>query len=317
MMEYRKIIEFGKSSYVVSLPKPWLAENKLGKGDIIYVNRQGGNLVVYPVEKKDSKSDRSVTIDVSEMGKDEIKLHLVSMYIRNYNSVTLTAGNLQSKAKDIRAIIHDLMALEVVEETASKIVTKDFLNMEDICPLDIIHKMDAITKEMLRDCKNSPKDDNYANLAERDCDVNRLSYLLHRTLRNMQRNPLLQLKRGIDQGRLLTYWTAGVKIESIADQAKRIARVLRRIKFKGHEAEQFNRLYSSIEKYYHDCMEAFYENDTQKAFRLIPQKRRLIKQCRDFYRQNWDYEWVPSVLENIKLVAAESKALLTYVCDMD
>jgi phosphate transport system protein len=316
-MEYRKIIEFGKSSYVVSLPKQWLSENKLGKGDVIYVNKQGENLVVYPVEKKDPKADRSATIDVTELSKDEIRLQLVSMYIRNFNSITLTSENLQSKAKDIRSLIHDLMALEVVEETSSRIVTKDFLNMDDICPLELIKKMDSITREMLRDSKNSPRDDNYANLAERDSDVNRLSYLLHRTIRYIQKRPILQMKRGIDQGRLLAYWTAGVKIESIADQAKRISRILRRIKFKKQEEEQFNRLYTSIEKYYHDCMEAVYENNAEKAFRLVPQKRKLIKQCRDFCRQNWNYEWVPLVLENITLVAAESKAMLTYICDMD
>jgi phosphate uptake regulator len=316
-MEYRKIIEFGKSSYVVSLPKPWLSDNKIGKGDIVYVNRQGDNLVVYPIEKKDSTSPKTITIDVTEMSKEDIKLQLVSMYIRNFNSITLTASNMQAKAKDIRAIIHDLMALEVVEETASRIVTKDFLNMDDICPIDIIRKMDAITKEMLRDCKNSPHDDNYANLAERDCDVNRLSYLLHRTLRHMHKNPVLQMKRGLDQGKMLLLWTAGVKVEMIADQAKRISRVLRRIKFNKHEKEHFNRLYSSIEKYYHDCIEAVYENDTAKAFKLVPQKRKLLKQCRDFYRQNWNYEWVPMVLENMTIIAAESKAMLTYICDMD
>ncbi|MBN1545010.1 phosphate uptake regulator PhoU [Candidatus Woesearchaeota archaeon] len=314
-MDYRKIIEFGKSSYVVSLPKSWMTEKKLGKGDVVYVGREGDNLVLYPVENKEAFEPLRVTIDVTDMTRDEIRLHLISKYIRNFNEITLVADNMQSKAKDIRAIIHDLMALEVIEETASKIVTKDFIHMEEISPIELVKKMDMITREMLQDSKNSFNDDRHANIADRDYDVNRLSYLVYRTVKNYQNNPLVAKKKGLKHDDLMSFWVAAVKIEGIADDAKRLAKLIRRLKFKKQEQDQFFKLYSLVEKYYIDSLTVFYEKDSEKAFKLIPQKKKLIKQCRDFYRQNWNHEWVPVILEKLKSIIANSKSLLTYVCD--
>ena len=34
-MEFRKLISFGKTSFVMSLPKGWVVKNKLKKGDLI------------------------------------------------------------------------------------------------------------------------------------------------------------------------------------------------------------------------------------------------------------------------------------------
>jgi phosphate uptake regulator len=35
MVEFRRLIGFGKSSFVVSLPKNWIEKNKLVKGDLV------------------------------------------------------------------------------------------------------------------------------------------------------------------------------------------------------------------------------------------------------------------------------------------
>ena len=52
-MEYRKLISFGKSSFVVSLPKSWIKQNKLKKGDLIHFEDEGNNLVI---KKKEEES---------------------------------------------------------------------------------------------------------------------------------------------------------------------------------------------------------------------------------------------------------------------
>lgn len=315
-MEYRKIIEFGKSSFVVSLPKDWLSEKNLGKGDVVYVSKQGNNLVFYPAKSETKREPREVTIDVSDFTCDEIKLILISHYIRNFNKITLTSKNMKAKAKDIRAIIHDMMALEVIEEDSSKIVTKDFIHTEDIVPIELIKKMDRITREMIIDSKRSFEEEQYQNLSERDTDVNRLSYLLFRSLRSFEQNPQHFRRLGMTNSDFLAQWTAGVKIERVADDVKRISKLMRRLNLSKNEKEQFVKLYSQIERYYVDCMEVFYEKDPEKALKLVMQKRLLIKKCRDFYRVNWNHEWVPVILEKFKAMIAGSKSLMTYVIDI-
>jgi len=315
-MEYRKIIEFGKSSYVVSLPKAWMNDKKLKKGDVIYVDQDGDRLVLYPVENKETKEPKKATLDVTGMTKQEVRLQLVSKYIQNFNEITLVSENMKSSAKEVRAIIHDLMALEVIEETASKIVTKDFLNMEDISPSNLMNNMDLITREMLADSKDAFEEDKSFNIEERDSDVNRLLFLLHRSVRYFQKNPAVARKKGLTPEELMLVWFASTKVEHIADQVKRIARLIRRSKFKKSEQEELAELYSSVEKYYIESLSAFYKKDMEKAFRLCMQGKRLIKQCKDFYRQNWNYEAVPLIVEKLNAIIADTRSLLTYMCDI-
>ena len=45
-MNKRKLIKFGKNSYVISLPKEWIEENKLGKGSEINLNKFDENLII-------------------------------------------------------------------------------------------------------------------------------------------------------------------------------------------------------------------------------------------------------------------------------
>ena len=43
-MEFRKIIAFGKSSFVVSLPKAWMVAHNLVKGDVVYLEEEDDDL---------------------------------------------------------------------------------------------------------------------------------------------------------------------------------------------------------------------------------------------------------------------------------
>ena len=92
---------------------------------------------------------------------------------------------------------------------------------------------------------------------------------------------------------------------------------MRRLNFKQTEKDQFFKLYSQVEKYYVEGVTAFYERDSEKAFKLVSQRNRLVKHCRDFYRENWNYEWVPTITEKLKSIIANTKSLMTYVCDME
>ncbi len=316
-MNYRKIIGFGKSSFVMSLPKDWLKENKLKKGDVVYLNREGDKLVVYPVDNKDAKKERKITIDVTDMTLDEIGLQLSTLYIRNFTKIIMTADSMKSRAKDIRPVIHELMALEVIEEDASKIVTRAFINMDDISPLNLLEKMDIITREMIVDSKNSFKEDKSENIYIRDLDVNRISFLLFRSVRYLQKNPEAARKKNLSQDHLLAMWDVATRVEEIADQAKRLAKLMRRVKLHNDEKEEFYKLFSAVEKYYHDTLEVFNTLDKERAVKLAFGQKRLVKKCRDFYRQNWDHEWVPVLLEKLKTTIAACKSISMAVGDMD
>ena len=63
-MDYRRLISFGKSSFVVSLPKGWVVQNKLKKGDLIYFEESGPNLVLTSNADTSENKDKEAVINV-------------------------------------------------------------------------------------------------------------------------------------------------------------------------------------------------------------------------------------------------------------
>ncbi|MFC1722633.1 AbrB/MazE/SpoVT family DNA-binding domain-containing protein [Nanoarchaeota archaeon] len=314
-MDYRKIIEFGKSSYVISLPKGWLKDHNLKKGDVIYVDQEEEKLNLYPQERYKKKNFKKGEIDITDLDPIQIKFLLVSKYVKNYNQITISGKNFSKKAKVVRDVIHDLIALEIIEETSGKIVTKDFLNMDDIDLIDTLKKMHYLTREMLKDTQKSFDEKNSDSLKNRDKDVNRLSYLVSRTIRYLQRRPALAKEQGFSQGALTRLWNLSLRVESIGDHTKRLATMMNRVKLSNPEKKELLKILNSVEKYYIDTIEAYFAQEKDKAVLLRPQANKLTKKCKDYFRANWDIDWVPTMLEKLKGILAETKQIAAYLCD--
>ena len=45
-MDKRKIIAFGTNSFVISLPKIWIKNNRLNKGDVVNISLEGSDITI-------------------------------------------------------------------------------------------------------------------------------------------------------------------------------------------------------------------------------------------------------------------------------
>ncbi|MEK6938507.1 MAG: phosphate uptake regulator PhoU [Nanoarchaeota archaeon] len=181
-MEYRKLISFGKSSFVVSMPKSWVNQNKLKKGDLIYLEESGQNLLLSKSDIKKEEENKTKVIAIDGKNINLIAREVNSSYILNFKTIVLKGKEIKDRIKEIQEIFQNLIALEVMEQTANTIVAKDFLNMEQVSVEEIIRKMDIITRTMMKESFGALTSDNYENINQRDKDVNRLYFLLYRTI---------------------------------------------------------------------------------------------------------------------------------------
>ena len=55
-IEFRKIIGFGNGGHVISLPKNWINQNKLKKGDLLEM-AQGSGQLTFSIEKKEQEKE--------------------------------------------------------------------------------------------------------------------------------------------------------------------------------------------------------------------------------------------------------------------
>ena len=79
-MEKRKVIGFGKSSYIVSLPKEWEKENKIKKGDELGFENKGQILIINS-GLQETISNKEIIIDCESKDIQLIKRLIYSAYI--------------------------------------------------------------------------------------------------------------------------------------------------------------------------------------------------------------------------------------------
>ena len=152
-MEYRKIVAFGKSSLIVTLPKRWVDFHKIQKGDSVGIEQSDDGLVIVP-RGKSKKEDKllSATVDVEGRSIEQIKREIIRYYINDYNTLILIAKNISSQVNGIRKMLSDMVAFELIEQSNNKIIIKDFLNLESLSLLN--HESSRLAKNMLSQKSN-------------------------------------------------------------------------------------------------------------------------------------------------------------------
>ena len=306
-MEYRRLISFGKNSFVISLPKSWVKQNKLKKGDLIYVDDSGSSLLVNSKESEMTKVEREITIMVDGKSIPLIMREMISAYIQNYRTINLKGKEIKMKMKDLQTSIQNLIALETMEQTTDTIVAKDFLNMDTVSIEELIRKMDIVTRTMLKDMCRIFVDDQYESLNQMDKDVNRLYFLLYRTILYNLENPRLALKNlkmtPID---LFKMQSVSYFIEGIADEARRTARYVRLLTIPPAGKKVVEVLLVRVNQYYVDSMKAVHTKDLAGALALSDVKA-LINLELDPFEEKY------RALENVSSVVARLRRMVSYI----
>jgi phosphate uptake regulator len=307
-MEYRKLISFGKSSYVISLPKSWVNQNKLKKGDLVYLDGKDNDLILTAKDNDKSKEELKININVDGKPLKQIKREIIGAYIKNAKSITLNGNDIKDKAVELQPIIQNLVALEVMEQTSKKIVAKDFLNIDDVSTENIIRKMDVIVRSMFEDCENTFVDNTSENIQHRDSDVNKLTFLIFRIVKFGLDNPTYMIKKfNLRPGDLLNLWWLSFDLESIADELKRTSRLMTTVKLNKKKQEELKEILHEIRESYNQIMKAYITKDMEIVHQVINSRDTHLQKCENFYRDNKGVDDVAFLTDRIK-------AAITHVC---
>lgn len=273
-MEYRKLISFGKSSFVVTLPKSWIQQNKLKKGNLVYFEDNGSNLLLSKRESDQVPEEREKIISIDGKDLALIEREVNGAYILNCRKIVLKGNEVKNKIKELQSVIHNLIALEIMEQNSDTIVAKDFLNMDKVFVHELIRKMDVVTRTMFSESSNIFNEDTYESVNERDRDVNRLYFLLYRAVQYNMENPLKAMRNlKLTTLDLLANYSTGFYIECIADEIRRAARYARKIKPSATSKKELEQLFHRLQEYYNNTMKAVYHKDTALSLKLSGLKK--------------------------------------------
>jgi len=303
-METRKIIKFGNSSYVVSIPKAWADENKLKKGDFIFLEKNGnGELVLIPKEKVDDEKGQEATINVEDKDIKTIEQEIRATYLNSYNTINIV-GDLSKKTNLIKKMLDSFIALEIVEQTASKMVIKDFLNLKEADVGNIINRMDVIVRSMFEDVKELLNKGNkkiFDSIFEKDLDINKMHFLIRRVIKRGLTDKKLAKIINLKDNEVLDVWWLGFNIEHVGDDLKKIARIIAGNKSIDKKKKEIMEIYSILENNYIDSMRAWYKKDKKTANKIPMQYFNITDRCERLYKKSKDMNII-KLGETIKIL---------------
>ena len=231
--DYRRIQTTGRGSYIISLPKRWVSDMHLSKGERVAVLRNSdGSLSLIPGEPERKGEPRELEFHLRhDMDTQSILRRLVSLYLVGYNTIKIMLEDppfLPAQRDTIREFVRKkLMGTEIVTESAKEIILQVLLSYPQLTVENALKRMSAMADWMHKDAIRSLKEQN-RELAEEvvkmDNEVDRFSFYIVRQLKTAMRDPQttqnLGLKSPVD---CLGYRLVVKSVERAADHAVLIA----------------------------------------------------------------------------------------------
>jgi phosphate transport system protein len=283
----RKLISFGKNSFIVSLPKLWVDKNKLKKGDLISIEEGKEGLLLRTSKTKLKEEPKRMVIDAENKNLIQLKTEIVSAYLNNYHIIEVISKELKTNAPEIRGMLRDLAGLEIINQSSTRIVAKDLINIGEISIKTLIRRMDNITRAMMEDAVGCFEgEDHVESLAHIDEEVNRLHFLAYRVIRGGLSDVRMANSLGTNPLKLHSSHTVTKRIERIADNTKRICRYLRDTKLDKRWAKELKVIFEDIKKTYSDVMKAYYTNDEKIALGIEEKLTGQLDACDNFFAKH-------------------------------
>ncbi len=298
--EPRRLIKFGPASYVVSLPRSWVDENGLSKGDLIYFTKTSNNEFLITHQQKETKKEpKIIAISIDKKGIKDLKRELLSGYIAGFDVIKLQGKNEIKFSNELRDIIRDLTTLDIIEQTKNSIVAKDFLNLEKISLEELIRRMDLIIRSMIEDNKFHNNKIKLNKVYAMDTELNRITFMLFRFIKKALNDGNLANTFGLTPDDLLGLWQMASNLEKIGDEVKRVSRFLKIASLNHEEFEKLMEIYSLIEQEYLSTMKAYYNKNRLLALNISAKKDMIIEICNKF-AENSKTAMVSGLIEKFK-----------------
>jgi len=284
-LQQRKIMALGRSSLVVSLPRTWIEDCQLKRGDVISLDtRKDGSLIVFPgMEKK--KNMREVTLHVDPADKIQSLIRkIIACYLNGHSIIRLVSTDIFTVAqqKAIRNIV-SILYMRIMESTARMICIQTLID-ESKAPIETaIRRMHAISTSMVRDSLEAVRNGDI-QLAKvvysLDHDVDHFSFFLLRLLRCILLDSTLAEHLQMEPLDCLDYQTLVHRIEHVADHAANVSKHLIILQERGQRLTDL--LQGSIvamgnEAFdaYDEAVKSFFSNDEKLSNDVIDRQDKV------------------------------------------
>ena len=293
--EKRKIILFGKNSYVITLPQKWIDKNNLKKGDEIFLKQSNLDLKVSANIDDNKVKNKVGIINYENKPIKVLNKQLISFYLKNFRTIKIIGNNLLSSIEEITTLKNKLSSVEIVNVDNKCIVLEDLIKLNEIDLSALIKNicdMLIISFENLEDINQ-----NLDLILDIDKNINKIQFLgfkkINFTLENM--NSFNEIKNLFEYRKIIS------SFEFIGDIIKRSGRILKDMK--KEEYSQISKMIFEVKEYFLFVIK-FIEvgvNFEKNLNIYLNKKNSLLKSLEVFREKNLDK--IPNcslIIQNLK-----------------
>jgi phosphate uptake regulator len=231
--ELRKVQVTGGSTFIISLPKPWVEQMGLQRGSVVRINQKDDLTLCLSPEGADTQdTQRKVVISPGpEDTPDSIVRRVVSAYLMGYNIVQLRSSQ-QRLDSSQRFNVKDftrkkLVGTEILADLPKELTLQVLLSYAELSVKDALRRMSVIAASMHRDAiiALGTEDVNLAReIVAMDDEVDRFNLYIIRLLKVAVVDGHVLKESGLKSPReCLGYRLITKSVERMADHAVNIA----------------------------------------------------------------------------------------------
>jgi phosphate uptake regulator len=280
--ELRKIQVTGGSTYIISLPKTWIAQMGLKRSSVVsIVQRDDMSLCIQPKGIESPERVKKVIITIHQGEKpDSVVRRLVSSYINGYNIIQVRSTekriDLETRFAIKDFVRKKLVGTEILSDLPNELALQILLSYAELSVKDALRRMSLIAASMHRDAVQTLSADNpriAKEIVNMDDEVDRFSFYVIRLLNVAVRDAHVLKESGIATPRqCLAYRLITKSVERMADHATNIAEnrlALHLVPIHDEILTELNRISASAIKVFEASMEALFDEEYSEADKVM------------------------------------------------
>jgi len=341
---YRRIQLTGRGSYIISLPKRWVRELGLEKGEqVAFKVQEDSSLLLIPrkilegikeIEKPSLKEYR-ISVSSSDNPRSVCR-RIISLYVVSANIIRIYFKDGETPLEHRRAINNliknMLLGSEIIDETSNEIIIQVLVDHPEFPLEKAIRRMAILALSANRDAILALEnmDEKRINSVSEACnDVNRLNLYVIRQLKYGLEKNLFRELGFKTRKEFLGYRIVANDIRSIANNAMSLANNVMTLKnmiknqllflnvpVDGEVYSQILKFNSQAHFFFEESLKALFKRDYNRADKLISEIESFAALERDLVTLMSTKKLDPNVSSILRLIIDNSRRIIEYSRDI-
>ena len=291
--EIRTVQLTGRSTYIISLPKEWMDQMGIGKGDKLRLVRKNSEISIYPETVKLKEEEKVVRV-IPERGS--MIRAVLSCYMEGYSKIEITPMKGEFSLSDLEElrefVKRGLIGAEIVMENRNKVVINVLLDPSQLPFRQALMRLYWMVSRMMDYLEELVKGEDVRDaVIKSDDDVDRLCYYLLRQLKLSIKNVKVLKEAGLEDLSAAIDYSLVVKfLERISDHIVGIAKTM--VNKEGvPEALKLSR------RIFESAFESISSLNYEKAERTVEESKKMRDMLMNLVKDNLLMEHIARISE--------------------